>query len=50
MMTQDFFSDMRRQKRSLAELNEYFGNEVAGKKDKSATKISFLEMPLGYGC
>ncbi|SDF07402.1 hypothetical protein SAMN05421636_1116 [Pricia antarctica] len=49
MMTQNFFSDMRRQKRSLAELNEYFGNEVAGKMDKSASKIEFLEMPLGCG-
>ncbi len=66
MMTQGFFSDMRRQKRSLAGLNEYcdrslrmsfkgkmknladiygyFGNEIAGKKNKSATKIGFLEM------
>jgi len=46
MITQEFFSDMRRQKRSLARLNEYFDNEVAEKKNKLATKIEFLEMPF----
>jgi hypothetical protein len=45
MMTQELFSGTRRQKRSLAGLNEYFGNEVAGKKNKSATETGFLEMP-----
>ncbi len=46
MMTQEFFSDLRCQKRSLTELNEYFGNEIAGKKNKSANKTGFLEMPF----
>ncbi len=45
MITQEFFSDMRHQKRSLAGLSEYFGNEVAGKKIKLATKVGFLEVP-----
>ncbi len=45
MRTQVFFSDMRHQKRSLARLNEYFGNEVVGKKNKLSNKIEFLEMP-----
>ena len=46
MITSEFFSDMRHQKRSLAGLSEYFGNEVAGKKNKLATKVGFLEMPI----
>ncbi len=46
MITQGCFSDTRHQKRSLAALNEYFGNEVAGKKNKLATKVGFLEMPF----
>ncbi len=46
MVTQEFFSDTRRQKRSLAGLNEYFGNEVAGKNNKLATKIGFWRCPL----
>ncbi len=46
MITQEFFSDTRHQKRSLAGLNEYFGNEVAWKKNKLATKVGFLEMPI----
>jgi hypothetical protein len=50
-----FFSGTRRQKWSLAGLNEYFGNlpakarqadEVAGKKNKSATETGFLEVPI----
>ncbi len=45
MRTQGFFSDTRHQKRSLAGLNEYFGNEVAGKKNKLSIKIEFLEVP-----
>ncbi len=45
MITQEFFSDMRHQKQSLAGLNEYFGNVVAGKKNKLATKAGFLEVP-----
>lgn len=44
MMTQDVFSGMRDQRRSLAGLNENFGNEVAGKKKKSAAKTGFLLM------
>lgn len=46
MMTQGFFLDTRRQKLSLAGLNEYFGNEVAGKKNKSATEIGFFRDAL----
>ncbi len=46
MITQDFFSDTRHQKRSLAGLNEYFGNEVAGKKNKLATKVGFFRDAL----
>ncbi len=46
MIPQGFFSDTRHQKRSLAGLNEYFGNEVAGKKNKLATTVGFLEMPI----
>ncbi len=46
MITQEFFSDTRHQKRSLAGLNEYFGNEVAGKKNKLATKVGVLELPF----
>jgi hypothetical protein len=52
MPTQVFFSDTRRQKRppageagSLASLNEYFGNAVAGKKPKLGNKIELLELP-----
>ena len=45
MRTQGFFSDTRYQKPSLAGLNEYFGNEVAEKKDKLSNKIEFLEVP-----
>ena len=33
-----FFSETRQQKRSLAALNEYFGNEVSGKKIASKVK------------
>jgi len=43
--TQVFFSDTRRQKRSLASLNEYFGNAVAGKKPKLGNKMELLEVP-----
>jgi len=45
MIAQVFFSETSRQKRSLARLNEYFDGEVAGKKNKLATKVEFLEMP-----
>ena len=45
MITQLFFLDTRRQKRSLAGLNEYFGNEVAEKKNKLANELGFLEVP-----
>ena len=45
MIAPYFFSDTRRQKRSLAGLNEHFGNEVAGEKNKLATKVGFLEVP-----
>ncbi len=45
MIAQEFLSDIRHQKRSLAGLREYFGNEVAGKKNKLATKVGFLEAP-----
>ena len=44
--TQVFFSETRRQKRSLASLNEYFDNAVAGKKNKLGNKIELLEMPI----
>ena len=44
--TQVFFSETRRQKRSLASLNEYFDNAVAGKKNKLGNKIELLEMPF----
>ncbi len=53
MRTQVFFSDKRRQKRqpageagSLASLNEYFGNAVAGKKPKLGSKMELLEVPF----
>jgi hypothetical protein len=45
MIAQVFFSETSRPKRSLAQLNEYFDVEVAGEKDKLATKVEFLEMP-----
>ncbi len=47
MITQEFFSDTRHQKRSLVPIaiGKYFGNEVVGKKNKLATKVGFLEMP-----
>ncbi len=44
--TQVFFSDTRHQKQSLASLNEYFGNAVAGKKPKLGNKMELLEVPL----
>ncbi len=44
--TQVFIADTRRQKRSLASLNEYFGNEVAEKKPKLGNKMELLEVPL----
>ena len=50
---QVFFSDTRRQKRqpageagSLASLNEYFGNAVAGKKPTLGNKMELLEVPF----
>ena len=50
--TQIFFSDTRHQKRppageagSLASLNEYFGNEVAGEKPMLGNKMELLETP-----
>jgi hypothetical protein len=43
--TQVFFSDPRHQKQSLASLNEYFGNAVAGKKPKLGNKMELLEVP-----
>ncbi len=47
MIAQEFFSDTRHQKRSLTPITigKYFGNEVAGEKNKLATKEGFLEMP-----
>ncbi len=51
--TQVFFSDTRHQKRSLASLNEYFGNlpagqvgAVAGKKTKLGNKMELIEVPI----
>ncbi len=44
MRTQEFLPDTRHQKRSLAELNEYFGNEVAGENSKLSFKIELLGM------
>ena len=44
--TQVFFSDTRHQKRSLASLNEYFGNAVAGKKSQLGNKKELLEVPF----
>lgn len=46
MITLGFSSDTRHQKRSLAGLNEYLGNEVTEKKSELAPKVRFLEMPL----
>ncbi len=48
MVTQEFFSDTRRQKRSLAPIaiGKYFGNEVAGINNNLATKVGLLEMPF----
>ena len=43
--TQVFFSDTRQQKRSLASLNEYFGNAVAVKKSLLGNKKELLEVP-----
>jgi hypothetical protein len=55
---QVFFSDARHQKRSLASLNEYFGNRTkvrwtfepacaeARKKPKLENKMELLEVPL----
>ena len=43
--TQVFFSDTRHQKRNLASLNEYFGNEVAGEKPMLGNKMELLETP-----
>jgi len=43
--TQLFFSDTRHQKRSLASLNEYFGNAEAGKKPMLGNKMELLEVP-----
>lgn len=52
------FSDIRRQKRSLASLNEYFGNRAkvrwtfepacaeARKKPKLGNKMELIEVPL----
>ena len=42
--THVFFSDIRHQKRSLALLNEYFGNAVAGKKSQLGNKKELLEV------
>jgi hypothetical protein len=44
--TQVFFLDTRHRKQSLASLNEYFGNAVAGKKPKLGNKMELLEIPL----
>ncbi len=46
MGTPGFFLDTRHQKRSLAGLNDYFRNEVDGKKNKLPSKIEFLELSL----
>ena len=46
MPTQVFFSDTRHQKRSLASLNEYFGNAEAGKKIKLGNEMELLEVPF----
>ncbi len=43
---QGFFLDTRRQKRSLASLNEHFGNAVAEKKPKLENKMELLEVFL----
>ncbi len=45
MPSQVFFSDIRRQKRSLASLNEHFGNAIAGKKTLLENKTELLEVP-----
>jgi hypothetical protein len=45
MPPQVFFSDTRHQKRSLAPLNEYFGNAVAVKKSQLGNKKELLEVP-----
>jgi len=39
-MTQGFFSEFWRQTGNLAVLNAYFGNDFAGKTNKSAAKKS----------
>ena len=41
-----FFSETRQQKRSHAGRDEYFANEVLGKKIASKLKQGFLEVPL----
>ncbi len=41
-----FFSDTRQQKWSLASLNEYFANAVAGKKTKLGNKMELIEVPF----
>ncbi len=48
--TQVFFSDTRHQKRSLARLNEYFGNAVAGKKPKLGNKMELIEVLFNHYC
>ena len=40
-----FFSETRQQKRSHAGRDEYFANEVSGKKIASKVKQGFLEVP-----
>ncbi len=44
MKTQIFFSDTRRQKRSLTEINESLGDEIAGKMKTLGYEIGFLQI------
>lgn len=47
LTAKSFFSDIRHQKRGLAPPNECFGNTIAKKRIKLASKTSLLEVPYG---